>query len=71
MLLTNNKLCPQGNIFYVAQGGNDNVGDNMYASLLTVKQALARADASVQGPVTIYIYSGEYEEIFLGNCLQM
>ena len=56
---------PQGNIFYVAKGGNDtNVGDNMYAPLLTVKQALARADASVQGPVTIYIYPGEYEEIF-------
>ena len=42
----------------------------MYAPLLTVKQALARADASVQGPVTIYIYPGEYEEIF-GNSLQM
>lgn len=56
---------PQGNIFYVATGGNDaNVGDNMYGPLRTVKQALARADGSVQGPVTILIYPGEYEEIF-------
>ena len=56
---------PQGNIFYVAKGGNDtNVGDNMYGPLLTVKQALARADGSTQGPVTIFVYPGEYEEIF-------
>ena len=56
---------PQGNIFYVAKGGNDSaIGDNMYDPLLTVKQALARADGSTQGPVTIYIYPGEYEEIF-------
>ena len=55
----------QGNIFYVSKNGNDSsVGDSVQGPLLTVKQALARADASVQGPVTIYIYPGTYEEIF-------
>jgi cytoskeletal protein CcmA (bactofilin family) len=53
----------QGNIFYVAKGGDDsNVGDHPNGPLLTIQEAIARCDASTSGPVTIYIYPGEYEE---------
>jgi hypothetical protein len=55
----------QGNIFYVSKNGNDsNEGDNVQGPMLTVKAALARADASIQGPVEIHIFPGEYEEVF-------
>jgi hypothetical protein len=55
----------QGNIFYVSKNGNDsNVGDSVQGPMLTVKAALARADASTQGPVEIHIFPGEYEEVF-------
>ena len=54
----------QGNIFYVAKGGNDTyTGDHPQAPLLTLKEALDRCDASTTGPVTVFIYPGEYEEI--------
>ena len=54
-----------GNIFYVSKNGNDaNEGDNPQGPMLTIKAALARSDASTQGPVEIHIYPGEYEEIF-------
>ena len=55
----------QGNIFYVSKNGNDsNIGDSVQGPMLTIKAALARADASTQGPVEIHIYPGEYEEVF-------
>ena len=55
----------QGNIFYVAVNGNDtNVGDHQQGPLATIKEALARADSSAGGPVTIYIFPGDYEEEF-------
>jgi hypothetical protein len=55
----------QGNIFYVSKNGNDsNEGDSVQGPMLTVKAALARADASIQGPVEIHIFPGEYEEVF-------
>ena len=54
-----------GNIFYVSKNGSDSaVGDNVQGPMRTVKAALARADASIQGPVEIHIFPGEYEEIF-------
>jgi len=54
----------QGNIFYVAKGGNDTyTGDHPQAPLLTLKEALDRCDASTTGPVTVFMYPGEYEEI--------
>ena len=54
-----------GNIFYVSKNGNDSaVGDSVQGPMLTIKAALARADASTQGPVEIHIFPGEYEEIF-------
>lgn len=55
----------QGNIFYVSKNGDDNnVGDSVQGPFLTVKKALQTADASIQGPVSIYIFPGEYEEEF-------
>jgi len=52
-----------GNIFYVAQNGDDtNVGDTQQGPFRTIKHALDVADASVSGPVTIYVYPGEYQE---------
>ena len=54
-----------GNIFYVSKNGSDSaVGDNVQGPMLTIKAALARADASIQGPVEIHIFPGEYEEVF-------
>ena len=52
-----------GNIFYVSVNGDDtNSGDSVFSPFATVKRALAAADASTAGPVTIQIYPGEYQE---------
>jgi len=52
-----------GNIFYVAENGDDtNVGDHPNGPFKTLKHALSVADASIGGPVTIYVYPGGYEE---------
>ena len=53
----------QGNIFYVGQNGIDtNVGDHPHGHYKTIKAALDAADASIGGPVTIYVFPGGYEE---------
>jgi hypothetical protein len=55
----------QGNIFYVSTLGDDtNTGDHQHGAFRTLKHALSVADASSEGPVTIHIYPGEYEEEF-------
>ena len=55
----------QGNIFYVSTlGDNTNVGDHQHGAFRTLKHALEVSDASLQGPVTIHIFPGEYEEEF-------
>jgi hypothetical protein len=55
----------QGNIFYVAVNGDDtNVGDHQQGPFKTIKRALDAADSSAGGPVTIFIYPGDYEEEF-------
>ena len=55
----------QGNIFYVSTlGSNTNVGDHQHGAFRTLSHALSVVDASTQGPVTIHVYPGEYEEIF-------
>lgn len=55
----------QGNIFYVDKNGNDsNVGDHPNGAFLTLTRALSFADASIQGPVVIYVNPGEYQEVF-------
>jgi hypothetical protein len=52
-----------GNIFYVAENGDDtNVGDHPNGPFKTLKHALSVADASLGGPVTIYVLPGGYEE---------
>lgn len=52
-----------GNTFFVAINGNDsNVGDHPQGPFRTIAHALAVADASTSGPVTIHIYPGEYDE---------
>jgi len=52
-----------GNIFYVATTGDDAAqGDHPQAPFKTLKRALEAADASTQGPVTIHVFSGGYEE---------
>src|SRR6056300_222117 len=54
-----------GNIFYVAQNGDDaNVGDHQHGPFRTLKHALSVSDASTAGPITIKIYPGVYEEEF-------
>lgn len=54
---------PQGNVFYVAVNGNNaNKGDHQQNPWASLKYALEQADASFGGPVTIYLYPGEYEE---------
>lgn len=54
----------QGNIFYVSVNGDDtNKGDHQHSPFRTIKRALEFADASSDGPVTIHIYPGEYEEV--------
>ncbi len=53
----------QGNIFYVSVNGNDsNVGDHPQGPFRTIAHAVAVADASTFGPVTIQLSPGEYEE---------
>jgi hypothetical protein len=53
----------QGNIFWVAQNGDDtNVGDHPNGPFKTLKHALDVVDASTQGPVTIHVMPGGYEE---------
>ena len=55
----------QGNIFYVSTlGSNTNVGDHQHGAFRTLSHALSVVDASSQGPVTIHVYPGEYEEVF-------
>ena len=55
----------QGNIFYVSTLGDDsNVGDHQHSAFRTLKHALSVVDASSEGPVTIHVYPGEYEEEF-------
>jgi len=55
----------QGNTFYVSELGNDfNVGDHQNGAFRTLKHALEMSDSSLQGPVTIHIFPGEYEEEF-------
>ena len=55
----------QGNIFYVSTLGDDtNVGDHQHGAFRTLKHALEVADASLQGPVTIHVFPGEYAEEF-------
>ncbi len=52
---------PQGNIYYVATTGSDtNAGEHEHNPFLTIKHALSVATAGD----TIYIYSGDYAEIF-------
>ena len=52
-----------GNIFYVSVNGNDaNSGDHPQAPFVTISRALDAADASNGGPVTIFVYPGEYQE---------
>ena len=52
-----------GNNFYVSVNGDDtNVGDHPNGPFATLKHALSTADASLGGPVNIFIYPGEYQE---------
>jgi hypothetical protein len=52
-----------GNMFYVSVNGNDsNVGDHPNGPFATIKRALQASDASIQGPVTIHVFAGEYQE---------
>ena len=54
---------PQGNTFYVAvNGDNSNRGDHQQGPWASLRYALEQADASTGGPVTIFVYPGEYEE---------
>jgi hypothetical protein len=51
-----------GNIFYVAENGDDtNVGSRQ-GPLKTIKEALSRVDASSSAPFAIYVLPGGYEE---------
>ena len=55
----------QGNTFYVSELGDDtNVGDHQHGAFRTLKHALEVVDGSLQGPVAIHIFPGEYEEEF-------
>jgi len=52
-----------GNTFYVAVNGSDsNTGNSPQAPFATVKHALSAVDASTDGPTTVVIYPGEYQE---------
>ena len=52
-----------GNTFYVAVNGSDsNTGNSPQAPFATIRHALNAVDASTQGPVTISIFPGEYQE---------
>ena len=53
-----------GNTFFVARNGDDtDAGFHPAAPFLTIKRALDAADSSTQGPVTIRIAPGTYNEI--------
>jgi hypothetical protein len=53
----------QGNIFYVSTNGSDsNVGDHQHGPFRTIKHALTVVDSSSVGPVTIFVFPGEYDE---------
>ena len=55
----------QGNTFYVSVNGDNTFkGDHQQGPFRTLEHALNVVDASTQGPVTIYLYPGEYEETF-------
>ena len=59
----NSRLGKEAVIKVVATNGNDtNVGDHPNGPFRTIAHALAIADGSTAGPVTIHIYPGEYEE---------
>lgn len=52
-----------GNIFYVAANGSDtNVGDHPQGPFASIRRALDAADASNGGPVTVFVFPGEYQE---------
>lgn len=56
-----NLILPQGNILYVSKNGsNANSGTRESDPFLTVKHALSQATTGT----TVYIYPGDYEEIF-------
>ena len=58
-----NYTLKQGNIFFVDIKGNDNnTGDHPQDPYRTLKRALEAVDASVQGPVAIFVGAGEFEE---------
>lgn len=53
----------QGNILYVSTNGSDsNVGDHQHGPFRTIKHALDVIDSSTIGPVTIFVFPGEYDE---------
>ena len=55
----------QGNTFYVSVNGDDTFkGDHQQGPFRTLTHALSVVDSSTQGPVTIILYPGEYEETF-------
>jgi hypothetical protein len=52
-----------GNSIYVASNGDDSyVGDHPNSAFATIKRALDFADASINGPVTVFVYPGTYQE---------
>jgi hypothetical protein len=54
---------PVGNIFYVSVNGSDsNRGDHPQGPFATIKHALSVADSSPEGPTTIYVMTGDYQE---------
>ena len=53
-----------GNTFFVAQNGDDtDAGFHPAAPFRSIKRAIDAADSSTQGPVTIRVSAGSYEEI--------
>jgi len=53
-----------GNTFFVAQNGNDtDAGFHPAGPFRSIKRAIDAADSSTQGPVTIRVSAGSYEEI--------
>lgn len=55
----------QGNILYVSTNGSDsNVGDHQHGPFRTIKHALDVIDSSTLGPVTVFVFPGEYDEDF-------
>ena len=52
-----------GNLLFVSVNGNDNnVGDHPQGPFATIKRALEFADSSTDGPVTIRVLPGVYQE---------